>query len=344
MSDAFSKALTDAGSAQIFSPSASTFDAISNVVSSFNITLPAGVLGRIAPRSLFTVPPGLLDGIIPRDVFTLPPGLLDGIVPRNLLTVPPGLFDGIIPRNLFTLPPGFIDGLLPKITVQVPPGLLDGFGLLSDSLRAALRLAAESAGRHVPSNWRALEIPEGDILDQLVLEEGLPLAWVPPGNILDQLLRAPDAQARRRIIGRQSPRILASSEDAMDNITSPIGRRYRRFVVSAIHSIQAGYREAGQALATNTLDTVLSRHGLKPKSKNNRPNLESMQFRDALVIGALWRAYFSYHPEQTPPRWFGRHPTAHGVSSQQYTLRNATLAVMHLTAAIRWLELDGWRD
>lgn len=325
-SEAFSKALRGSDSDQIYAPFAANFAALRDSIPSYK----------------FSLPPGLLDEIVPKNLFTLPPGFLNDVMPKTTFSLPPNFLNSVVSRNLFTLPAGTFDGFIPKIRLSLPPGLLDGFGVLTDSLRDALRRAAESSRRQLPSNWWHLDIPEGDVLDQLVLEEGLPLAWVPPKDVLDQLLTAADAQTRRGIIGRHSTRIINSCEDALDHITSPTGRRYHRFMASAIHSIQAGHREAGQALATNTLDTVLNRHGLKPRSKNVRPDLEGMQFRDALVIGALWRAYFNYNPDQTPPRWFGRHPTAHGVSSRQYTLRNATLAVMHLTAAVRWLEINGW--
>lgn len=209
------------------------------------------------------------------------------------------------------------------------------------------RTLLESLSTSYPENWQEItHDPTPELLNQIVRDEGLPLCWVPPWPILQRILDAKSGTARREIIGRSSPRILDECEQQMDHITSAPGRRYVRYVKASIRALRDGHRDAGQALATNTLDTLIRRHGLKPPARNNPPDLGEFDLTDALVLGALWATYFSFNgesPTAVPPREFRRHATAHGVSARQYTLRNATIAIMHLTAVLRWLEINGFQ-
>jgi hypothetical protein len=233
------------------------------------------------------------------------------------------------------------DGLLAQLSNWQSSWAANWNGVIG----SALSIAATVRRLSHPENWWSLELPEPDLLQTLVLEEGLPLCWIPPVGVLERLLAAQSAQQRRDIIGRSYEQIMDGCEEVLNHVTSYRGRQYARFVRASIRAIREGHRDAGQSLATNTLDTLVTRYGLNPPAKNKRPELESMDFRDALVLGALWRSYFSYRGEDptiVPPREFLRHATAHAVSSQQYSLRNATLAVMHLVAVLRWLEIRGF--
>ncbi|MDQ1206603.1 hypothetical protein QE377_002962 [Microbacterium sp. SORGH_AS 862] len=201
--------------------------------------------------------------------------------------------------------------------------------------------------RHWPSNWHGIRRPAADVLGGLVLDEGLPLAWVPPPQVVERLLAANSPVARREVIGRHSPQIVRSCESQLDNITSSTGRKYARFTRAAAEALRSGHREAAQSLATSTLDTITRRHvgfWKDTPDKNTRPDITSLPFRDALVLGALWRAYASWRPGDPVPHSYGRHPSSHGVSARQYNLRNATLAVMHLVSLMRLLEQEGWGE
>ncbi|MFC7925473.1 hypothetical protein [Microbacterium laevaniformans] len=220
--------------------------------------------------------------------------------------------------------------------------LLDGW---SSQWSEIIDRFVASAHIFLPMNWLEYhEQASGELLNQLVRDEGLPLCWIPPGDVLGRLLRAQTPQERRNLIGRYSDVIVRECAAELDHVTSRQGREYSRFARAAIHALTGGHREASQALATNTLDSLVQRYGLHPPARNNPPDLSNLNLTDALVLGGLWSTYFSYDARQPNaiPYTFSRHASAHGVSSRQYSLRNATIAVMHLTAVVRWLELRGF--
>ena len=228
---------------------------------------------------------------------------------------------------------------------QIANSIFDFTNWWSTSLDVLAHGVGDLLTSYYPPNWHGIDRPTRDDLDSLVLIEGIPLCWVPPGEVVEKLLAAPTSQARRDIIGRTSARILEACEESLDHVTSRVGLRYVRFARASLTAVRDGYREAGQSLAVNTLDTLVSRYGLRPPGENAKPDIGSMDIKTALVLGGLWSTYFSYRgdsPTAVAPTPLRRHATAHAVSPQQYNLRNATLAVMHLISLLRWLEINGY--
>lgn len=200
-----------------------------------------------------------------------------------------------------------------------------------------------AALRESLANWRDIDLPDIDTLNALVLEEGIPLAWVPNSDTLTLLLEAPDARARRQIIGRRWRGITNDCEEALAHLTSRAGLERATFIRAVIAAHRDGHHAAAQALATNIVDTVvndLPQHF--PRHKNKRPDLADRPVLEALVLGAVWSAYGSYHRGMDPvPQTFRRHATAHGVSARQYSRVNATFAVMCATSVAIYIEEFG---
>jgi hypothetical protein len=208
-------------------------------------------------------------------------------------------------------------------------------------------LARNIRRKFLPANWHEVKLPKVGVLRSLVLDEGLPLAWTVPPAVLQRILDAPSPARRRGIIGESWGAILQHCRSELDHLTSREGRQYAYFISASITSIESGHREAGQALAANTLDTIMTRYGFSYQKSKSTPDVSDLGMVDTLVLGALWAAYRQFWgrtPDAVVPQVFLRHATAHGVSRRQYSLRNATLAVMHLMAVARWCEVHGWQD
>jgi hypothetical protein len=198
-----------------------------------------------------------------------------------------------------------------------------------------------------PPNWRGIGVPAEETLDDMLLDEGLCLAWVPPAAILGHLFTAGTPQQRRRIIGASWKRIALAAEDELEQVTAPGLRHHVSFAHRAVDAVLSGNHQAGQALSANLLDTILRKEFTTGDRKSitnqkDRFDIEEYPPRVALVLGGIWGAHGQYWPErgeQIPLR-FSRHASAHGVSKRQYSRINAIISIMHVTALLRVIQQD----
>jgi hypothetical protein len=208
----------------------------------------------------------------------------------------------------------------------------------------SIRRAAESA---LPPNWRGQELPESAQLDVMLLDEGLPLAWVPTGETLRRVFSAPTAQGRRLVIGQTWKRNTISSLEVIDSINDRSLQGYVNFARQAGECLLAGNHHAAQALSANLLDSIL-RSEFTDKDRGvitnqkHRFNIDDAPMRVGIVLGGIWGAHGEYWPSNGDkiPTNFSRHASAHAVSKRQYSRINAAIAFMHVTALLKVLESD----
>ncbi|MBB2975126.1 hypothetical protein FHX49_000667 [Microbacterium endophyticum] len=198
--------------------------------------------------------------------------------------------------------------------------------------------------QHLPPNWRAVGLEPDDIEDDVraILEEGIPLAWVPSGRVIEMLLAAPGAPARRRIISNNHRGILTHCERVIGRL--PRGRAlfYVDMIRKAILALRDGHVEASQALATNVLDTLVNQHtkdafDVKPGVLTNPSSYPKFKKQS-------WRLTLAVHPATTVMRgWFTlddrpggyrRNATSHAITRHQYNRINAVLAIMNATSLL----------
>jgi hypothetical protein len=201
-------------------------------------------------------------------------------------------------------------------------------------------------GHWLPANLR--EIDDVDIEDLVsVADDGITLYAVPRAAIAKRILAAPGRAARRRILGRELPRILDDCEAVLDRCVRPETRNPVVFARKSITAARAGHLEASQALVANTLDTTM-RRGFKNddrvqftshKPPDARDAFDELAVRKFLVVVPIWHAYSQYTPGQSDPiPWtFNRHVTSHGVNATQFNRPNMAQGVMLLTALIALL-------
>jgi hypothetical protein len=184
----------------------------------------------------------------------------------------------------------------------------------------------------------------------MLLDEGIPLAWVPDPKTLQALFDAPNAAKRRQIIGRRWRHIVSACEDALNEVDHPDLRCHQPFAADIVRALRDGHVSAAQALAANLLDSILRSNFEKDVFKivttNNKSgtrfDLDDYQARAAFTLAPIWRAYAEYWESQGDPipRAFGRHPSAHAVSRTQYSRVNAVLALMLMTSLLKLLDRE----
>ncbi|MFD3933018.1 hypothetical protein [Streptomyces sp. NPDC058614] len=166
------------------------------------------------------------------------------------------------------------------------------------------------------------------------------------------LLDAPDAAARRRIIGRRWKGIVNDCEAVLEEVTHPDVQDARGFALDVAHALRASHTSAAQALAANLLDSLLQRHFDQTarvlltkndfKTTGVKFKFEDYKFKVACTFAPVWYAHAKYFPKNGDPipRTFGRHPSAHGVSRTQYSRINAVYALMLVTSVIKFFDTE----
>ncbi|MFJ4166860.1 hypothetical protein ACIPY5_15015 [Microbacterium sp. NPDC089698] len=218
-------------------------------------------------------------------------------------------------------------------------GLFSQLDWVAD-LTSGLRLARI----HLPPNWRLVDLEPKDIEDQVrtILEEGIPLAWVPSGRVIESLLNAGDAATRRRVIASNHKGILTGCEEVLTRIATKPALFYVDMARKAILALRDGHVEAAQSLATNVLDTLVNQHsmdalGVAPGVMMNASSYEKFKKRS-------WRLTLAVHPVTTimrgrftvhdRPGGYRRNATSHAITRHQYNRINAVLAIMNATSLL----------
>lgn len=238
--------------------------------------------------------------------------------------------------------------------------LVDNQRLAADALRNALGFSEHFAEQwrkslslqtlnFYPKNLRDAT-PSRREFEALMLDEGIPLMWVPGPQVVRALLDATDAPARRRIIGRRWRGISYDCEAVIADITHPALNDAHTFALVCISALRTGHTAPAQALAANLLDSLLRIHlndADRKKLTSNKKDKDKFDLNSyganvALTFAPVWSAHAEYWPKEGDPipRTFGRHPSAHGVSRNQYSRINAVIAIMLVTSILKLLDVE----
>lgn len=132
-----------------------------------------------------------------------------------------------------------------------------------------------------PENWGDAHPPSVDVLRSIVVDEGIPLMWVPGPKVVEAIFNAADASERRRIVGRRWKGIVSDCETVLDNVTYSHLLDDRDFALDCVHTLREGHTSAAQALAANLLDSVLRRYfdaASRQKVTNNNFKRDGVKF------------------------------------------------------------------
>ncbi|MFE2186595.1 hypothetical protein [Streptomyces sp. NPDC059455] len=203
----------------------------------------------------------------------------------------------------------------------------------------------------MPINWRGSRLADSEMI--VLMQEGVPLAWVPPADVIQQLLTADDPASRAQVIDSCRPMILASCEAALASVTDTRFSAQKAPLEECVRMAEYGMFSGAQALAANAWDTLI--RGLAfanpgwlkpsgqwpgyPKVLENIPAVGDddptiRQFREEAFL-PFPRALEAFWPPAPVPQNFNRHATAHAAATAQYTPVNAVTAVMLAVSVLR---------
>ena len=211
-----------------------------------------------------------------------------------------------------------------------------------------------------PRNWE--DVPDLDVGKAMgiVLDEGVPLVWVPRPAIVAELVSAADADTRDGILSSSCDDIALDCLAIIGEITDAKLKSLAGLAADAVTALQAGHSSSAQALAGNVFDTLLrdaTRRGVifagppggyfryaKVRKQITPVSDDTVirQFRPDCVLSAALAALQDYDPSDPPPARFVRHATAHSARPEQYTPVNAIVAVMLLASTLREAQASGW--
>ncbi len=253
-----------------------------------------------------------------------------------------------IPASAFKLP-RILPPVLPTVQLDITRQLTAALEPVLRAQREQLTKVMAGVGtalqRVYPENWQGVTGLRFKTLKGILLDEGIPLVGVPRRSTVQAILDAPDAAARRAVVGRRWRSTLTDCETALGSFERRELRGQISFALKAISALWDGHPEAGQALAANLLDTLLRAHFTADFKTitSNKPNgkrleLDDYTVRVAWAIAPVWAAYRQFWTSNGDPvpRTFGRHASAHAVSRTQYNRTNAVLGIMLVTSLL-WL-------
>lgn len=194
-------------------------------------------------------------------------------------------------------------GLL-KSTADLVRSITGNLGDLADVMRGMW-----------PANLSGLSpLLDVDKMKALMMDEGLPIAWVPRQETVRMVLEATSPAQRRAIYGRRWRGIVTDCEQLVNRMSATATSGYVRFLRAIIASLRDGHYESAQALAATTLDTaILDFYGDESRRKwigtNKRIEPEELSIRQFFVVSQLWGIHRQYKASNGDrlPGTFNRH-------------------------------------
>jgi len=199
----------------------------------------------------------------------------------------------------------------------------------------------------IPSNLRGVRY-DLDVVASIAFHEGIPLSWIPRGEIVVALIEADSAEARNRILLVRQSEILHDCDAALATSEHEWAVQCR----FAVEALRHGHFQAAQSHASNIIYSIVATH---PNSRGHalrlaRRDWDEVPFQEMapyLTLRPLDRTLVAWKPRagNTPPAHFSRHATAHAVGhTGLFTPLNALIAVMLAVSLTIERDRGGWQQ
>ena len=219
---------------------------------------------------------------------------------------------------------------LEKVFATLPKFDFAGLDHLVKALREAL-----------PPNWP--EDLDSELLHEAVYEHGLPVAWVPRAEILDEMLAASNRVERLAVLASHREAVLDDCMTALEDVTHDRLASQVPLALAAANALRAGHTEAGQALACVVADTAI-RHFLgrdygdvKDLVKVDLNEIGALELRQAVALAPVHVFLTTWYPSsgKPAPLALSRHVTIHQADREHLHADNALVAVMLVCSLLR---------
>ncbi|MFJ2950016.1 hypothetical protein ACIO8H_20625 [Streptomyces sp. NPDC087226] len=214
----------------------------------------------------------------------------------------------------------------------------------------------QAAAAGLPRNWSGLASRWNEML-HIMQQDGIPLAWVPPHEILEELLDASGSTARRIVLDENRSAIWDSCRVVLEEVERTEFEHQKRYLMECLAMVEDGYVSGAQSLAATVWDTTVRGFvRATPSLQTDRgqfryevmlsglPTLEEdptvRHVRVLSFFAPFKMACTNFHGGTPVPGHFNRHATAHAAGQIQFTSVNATIAIMLAVSVLRGFEQD----
>jgi hypothetical protein len=198
----------------------------------------------------------------------------------------------------------------------------------------------------LPPNWD--DIPDWRVVEKVVSEDGLPLAWVPRGRIVNRILASQTQRGRLGVLR-------AHRQDIVEDCRACLAACHDKAVIGeaqlarkALEALAAEHDSAAQALAVVVTESTIRRfidkryEDARKKAQFDR-DVSIQLFRTTVAVAPVLRFYTTWYPDQKQPipKGLSRHVSVHQPTMRHYTRTNALIAVMLMSSLLR--EVCEWQ-
>ena len=220
----------------------------------------------------------------------------------------------------------------------------------SSSVQDAIRRAwhvdfdelLEQFTKYLPPNWP--HDADEEAVEEIV-NDGIPLVWVPRSEITQKLLDAKNRAERIGILLAHRTEVAEDCRVALREASHAEVADQVALGMQALDAFNAGLDAPAQSLAVVVTDTVVRKtFSDKPSDlhKNALVDLDDVPYQKLRLLTAMApvsRFYTRWFPTDPtpPPAHLSRHVSVHVADGVHYTEENAILAVMLMASLLRQL-------
>jgi hypothetical protein len=204
--------------------------------------------------------------------------------------------------------------------------------------------ALERWRAYLPVNWpRGVDLRR---ITAVIQEDGLPLVWVPPATVVEEVLKAPDRNARVAVLLRHETDLLGDCRRVLRDVTAERMSAQLPLAPAALAALEAGHHETAQALAVVVTDAVI-KDWIEGKWEAvaeqvhfdpEEVSITEVRLQAAVApIANFKRRYFATANEERP-EVVNRQVTVHYADAAHFTGGNALVACLLMTSVLRALQ------
>lgn len=204
-------------------------------------------------------------------------------------------------------------------------------------------------GARLPENLCKLKDFTFSEIQQVIFCDGIALYGVPNEEIAGELLRADDADSRRKLLVSKWAEVRIACCHKLREVSEvPERRDQAAYALEMISSIDRGYYAPAQALAASMVEAltieILGKEERKKYTSYSTMEdalsvYENFLVREWLALSPMFQAFQKFYPGSGDPipALFNRHATVHTVSAQQFTQANAITGALFAVSLLCYL-------